>query len=415
MARDLPVAVVGAGPAGIAVAAALDSAGIEWEIFDPQTEPGGIWSLNAPRSPCHADVRLVTSRTRMGYERVPMEGSRDFPGRAEVSNYLRDFSGGFSRSRLRLGRRVKSCAPARRGGWRVVLEDGEPIEARAVVCCTGLFWHPFVPMAKRQSCHGPWVHSKDFRGRELREGERVLIIGGGNSAADVALCAMRRGAEVWIEFRTLPWLLPRYVRGEPWDRVARPLGGGLGDGLELQRSLAHDAADSMVRLRRLAGGPGPEALPYASATIVGMDLLEALERREGAHLAGGADPHFDLTVFATGYLGPDLLLEPRFGRVQLDPTATVAVSHPGLYFAGRLITEAGGFGTFSHAAAAIARLIGRDAENGHRPGVPASWRPDLLQGMVPAPGARQRLVYSRALVCALAALGAGCGLGAAPP
>jgi Flavin-binding monooxygenase-like len=400
--------VIGGGAAGLAVGATLRRRGIEPLIVERSASVGGLWDAGSPGAASRSDVRLVSSAGRLGFDGGPVDSSHPYPLQGEVLAYLRRYAEEHLDSEyLRLGDEAVDFSPGRAGGWRIRLRSGEVLRAEAVVICTGLYRAPFVPAQRMKTKTGSWVHSRDFTPRLVRRGDRVRVVGAGNSSADVALSAHRAGAEVWLQWQSVPWLLPSFIGDRPadtvdfdFDRVPRALRGHAA-----QLRLTERAEGTRERLATALGGAVPDGLPYEAATITGDRLADLLlASPDGVHVSPhqGPAPPCDLTVYCTGYAKPGGRTGLARRGIDRDPLGIAATSLPGLYFVGNVKTEGGGFGVFSRTAEVVAALIShRRRHRSHQRLLAAldSWRPDFLWGLRRAPGSD--LVYSEALFHAL--------------
>jgi hypothetical protein len=419
--------VIGAGPAGIAVAAALSSRQLDVVVVDQHTDVGGLWDPGNPGSACRGDVSLVTPASLMGYDGIPLDAKRAFPSQKEVLDYLRDVAAtNVPPEAYRLGVSVQTCRrDSATGLWNVELSSGAILTAHSVVACTGSFWNPNIPSDWGLQCRGSWIHSRDFCPGDIRQGERLRVVGAGNSAADVARSAHRAGAEIWLDWRSTPWFLPRFVEGVPaetvplkLDGVARPLRG-----IESQRQLALRATSTLCRFEAISGGRRPSGLPYEGPTIIGDELLSLLEKEERVWLWSDHQrkPSFDLTVLATGYSASDSCLSEVLLTSQRDIASLTFKEQPGLYWTGNIVAERGGFWLFSLMANAISESIENDLRsNGTR--VAAERRQshetpctDVLWGMRVSRQGGPQMVFSDAYIEAVTSTRTASRVSAAKP
>jgi hypothetical protein len=252
------------------------------------------------------------------------------------------------------------------------------------------------------------LHSRDFRPSGVSAGDRVHVVGAGNSAADVAMSALRAGAEVWLEWPRVPWLVPRFVGTVPTDAVSLDLDRVLVSvrGLTSQRRLAALSAGSAARIAAVEHGAMPRGLPYQGPTITGDCIASLLHERERVFLCPvhGRRPMFDLTVLCTGYLRPNGPTGLGRDGIERDATGTVSTSHPGLYFVGDVNTESGGFDLYSRMAGVVAAFISARQADVERHATYlhalAGWSPDLCWGLR-RPSSTSTLMYAQALGQAL--------------
>src|SRR5690348_777028 len=92
-ADELPVCIVGAGPAGMAMARVLRETGVVFEVFERHSDFGGIWDIDFPGSPIYQSAHLISSKKFSGFPGYPMpENYPDYPNHAQIVAYLRGFA-----------------------------------------------------------------------------------------------------------------------------------------------------------------------------------------------------------------------------------------------------------------------------------------------------------------------------------
>lgn len=205
------VVVVGAGFGGIGMAAALQEAGIEdFVVIDKADELGGIWRDNTyPGLACDVPSNLYSFSFR------PASWSRRFPPREEILAYLHALVAERGLGpRLRFGSGVAAAVfDERRAVWKLELDNGDTLEAAAVVSAVGQLGRPAVPdIAGRADFAGPswhsgrWDHSLDLTGK------RLAVVGTGASAIQFVPEVAKAAAHVDIYQRSAPYVLPKADR-----------------------------------------------------------------------------------------------------------------------------------------------------------------------------------------------------------
>jgi putative flavoprotein involved in K+ transport len=204
--------VVGAGPAGLAVARELDHQhGVKALVLDRAAAPAIAWRTR------YDDFRLNTTGflSHLPGQRIPLSAGR-WPTKEDMVRYF-DRYVVRQNIPLMLGCEVHSVD--RRGeGWRLDTSSGE-IRSRVVVLATGNYGAPAAPGWPGVECFtGDIVHSGEFINAWPYRGRDVLVVGAGNSAADIAVQLANDGARrIWLAVRTPPHLVRRAIAGFPSD------------------------------------------------------------------------------------------------------------------------------------------------------------------------------------------------------
>lgn len=319
------VLVIGAGPAGIASAYALQQAGISYVVYDRATTIASTWNALYP------SLRLNTTRffSHMPGMRFPWRDGI-FPTGRQYHNYLLRYVAQH-RFNIRLGISVQRVV---RDGdqWRV--ESSVGVEYfRAVVCATGIYGRPIMPTIEgMHTFSGRFLHAHDFKHPNQVTGEHVLVVGNGPSGIDIAIASSRTAHRVDIGIRTGVTMRRRYPLGLPmhlWMMIGARLP------LAWCKKL-------LTRLGRLNFGDttrdGLPPPPKGSTVITayhGRELLDAVRARqvhpvaapvrfEGAMvtLADGTCITPDTVIMATSYapvLHEYLEVPMQFSTVFFEP------------------------------------------------------------------------------------------------
>ena len=179
MRTDVDIAVIGGGQAGLACGYYLRRAGLDHVILDGQDQPGGAWHAAWPT------LRLFSSSAHSSLPGWPMPPHPDtFPPVAHVLEYLRAYE---ERYALPIERPVRvSDVGAPEGGPLEVQTDRGTVRARYVINATGTWAAPFVPQVEGAATFGGrQLHSAHYRGPEEFAGQRVAVVGGGNSGVQI--------------------------------------------------------------------------------------------------------------------------------------------------------------------------------------------------------------------------------------
>ena len=216
--------IIGAGYVGNGVARAFKQAGIAYDQLEATDHIGGNWAHGV-----YDSTHLISSRASTAYAGFPMPAHYpDFPSRAQMLAYLESFVDHYGlREHIEFNTEVVGCRPLDAHGltgWRVELAGGEVREYAGVVVVNGHDWK-----MRRPTYPGTFVgqqlHSKQYQGPADLDGDRVLVVGAGNSACDVAVeTALTRGG-CDISMRSGAWFSPKLFAGVPvaeWDRLWLP-------------------------------------------------------------------------------------------------------------------------------------------------------------------------------------------------
>ncbi|MBF4995255.1 NAD(P)-binding domain-containing protein [Arthrobacter gandavensis] len=324
--HPLPVAVIGAGPSGLAAMRAVARRGLDVVGFEAHNDVGGLWNIENPASTVYESAHLISSRTTTEFAEFPMpEGTPDYPGHRHLLRYFRSYAEHFGLAcRFRFSTRVTAAVQTDDGGWQLSWQGpdgGGSGRFSAVVVASGTLHTPYLPTFPGEFA-GEIRHSAGYRQAGDLAGKRVLIVGAGNSGCDIAVDAVHHAAAVDISVRRGYYFVPKYVFGRPTDTLnqGKPLPRPLKQFLD-KRLLRMFTGDP-VRF----GFPKPHYRIYESHPVVNSLILHHLghgdlsvkpdiERLDGStvHFRDGSSGEYDLLLSATGYvlsypfLSPDLL------------------------------------------------------------------------------------------------------------
>lgn len=306
-------AVIGAGPMGLATARNLDRQGIAFTGFELNNDVGGLWDIQNPHSTVYDSAHLISSKRMTEFTEFPMGDSvADYPHHAQLCQYFRDYAARFDLYRhYRFNTRVLDCQPTDEG-WEVTWgKDGETHTEsfEGVLIANGTLHCPNRPPLPGEFA-GRVMHSSEYRSPSVFTGKRVLIVGCGNSGADIAVDAVHHAASVDLSVRRGYYFLPKYLRGKPIDTI--------GGKLKLPRPLKQKLDAALIR--QVVGKPSDYGLPdpdykmYESHPVMNSLILHHLghgdiqPRRDITRVEGhqvtfsdGSTGEYDLILQATGY------------------------------------------------------------------------------------------------------------------
>ncbi|MEU3846541.1 FAD-dependent oxidoreductase [Micrococcus terreus] len=236
------VAVIGAGSSGIASLKALTEAGLTATAFDVSDRIGGNWAIHNPNgmSAAYETLFMNTSRERMQYADFPINPAYpDFPRHDQIAQYFNDYADHFGlRPHIRFRTRVDHVSPQPGGGFQLTTTalphpvsgtEGAPQGGGeggatstetfdAVVIANGHHWLPRWPDPMPEgadSFTGEIMHAHAYRSPQQLAERRVVVVGLGNSATDIAVDASYLAASTTLSVRRGAHVLPKYLFGCP--------------------------------------------------------------------------------------------------------------------------------------------------------------------------------------------------------
>jgi len=310
--------IIGAGCSGFTTAKRLKDVDIDFDCFEMSDDVGGNWYYQNPngRSACYQSLHIDTSKWRLAFEDYPVPAEwPDFPSHAQLLQYFRDYVDHFGlRERITFNTEVKHAERRPGGGWDVTLSTGETKPYDVLFVCNGHHWDPKIPDYPG-TFDGPHFHAHDYRTPydpvDLR-GKRVVVVGMGNSAMDIASELLQRhlAARLWVAARRGVWVLPKMAGGRPLDKSSMPAWMPR----KLAKALARRAVRKMVGRMEDYGLPTPDHEPLDAHPSVSGEFLtrascgdvafkpniKALEGDRVRFEDDSVEP-VDAIVYATGY------------------------------------------------------------------------------------------------------------------
>ncbi|WP_229695244.1 ArsO family NAD(P)H-dependent flavin-containing monooxygenase [Streptomyces lacrimifluminis] len=342
--RSAQVVVIGGGQAGLAAGYHLRRLGLDFVILDAQAEPGGAWQ--------HAwdSLHLFSpaAYSSLPGRPMPVQTGETYPEAGHVVGYLTEYE---RRYELPVHRPVRVLGVHRDGALLHVETDSGGWRAQAVISATGTWWRPFLPAVPgRAEFVGRQLHTVEYRSPRDFAGQRVIVVGGGNSGAQIAADLAYDTELTWVTQRP-PRFLADDIDGRALFDVATARRRALDEGrtdTEGVMSLGDIVAVPPVREARDAG------LLKVSPMFVRLD-------RDGIVWADGTRAPADAVIWCTGFrpalshLAPLGLRGPR-GHI---PTAgTRALGEPRLHLLG--------YGDWTGPASATLIGVGRPARDAAR-------------------------------------------------
>ena len=226
--RPGTTAIIGAGIAGLTAGKMLADYGVPYLCFEASDRIGGNWAFGNPNghSSGYRSLHIDTSKYQLSFRDFPMPGQYpDFPHHSLIKRYLDDYARSFGLlGRIRFETPVVRAQPRLGGGWTLQLGTGERYDTEFLIVANGHHWDPRYPQFPGHF-DGQVIHSHAYidpaEPLELR-GKRILVVGLGNSAADITVELSSRALcnTVYLSTRSGSWIVPKYMAGRPLDRYA---------------------------------------------------------------------------------------------------------------------------------------------------------------------------------------------------
>ncbi len=405
--RSAHMAVIGAGPVGLAVAKALLQHSIPYEQLEADDDLGGNWYHGV-----YQTAHIISSRKTTEYADFPMPVEfPDFPSAQQMLEYLNSYAEVFKlRRHIQFRTKVLMCLPKNDqverlpkknpagslpksdpvatapgsdrtldighwtldnigdGGWEVELSNGEKRIYKGVIVCNGHHWDKRFPNYAGKFT-GEYIHSKDYKNPQQLIGKRVLVIGGGNSACDLASEAARVGRSCDLSLRRGYWFLPKVLFGVPLPEL---VSGWVP--VWAQRLFLKVVLRVAVGRYEDYGLPTPDHRIFEAHPTLNSEILHYvkhgrirprpdIDRFEGRRVvfADGSSEEFDMVVCGTGFhlsfpfLPPGLV--PVKGSNALLYAGCTLPDYKNLYIVGTPQVRYGFGPLITPAAALLCRLI----------------------------------------------------------
>lgn len=320
--------IIGAGPCGLTALKALTERGISGDCFEKTDRLGGLWALDTAlgKTSAYRSLHINTSREQTQFSDFPMPAHfPDYPDRAQMCAYFEAYARHFGLTRsIVMNTEVRRVRPLGEGGYRVELSTGEARRYDGVIVANGHHSEPYRPALPGEFA-GDILHARDYRDPEnpIRlVGRRVVVIGAGNSAMDIATELAYSGCEVVLSVRRGAHLLPKWVLGKPVDQTSL-----LPQWLprRARRTINRFLLDLIQGDLRAYGWPEPDhrlgdAHPTLSSEIPSLIRngrvvpKPAITGTAGSRLefADGSHVSVDAIVMCTGYNVSFPFFEPEF-------------------------------------------------------------------------------------------------------
>jgi hypothetical protein len=334
--------IIGAGFVGLGIAQALKEANLEYEQVDASDDIGGNWHHGV-----YETAHIISSKKVTQFTHFPMpKDYPNFPSAKQIKAYLDSFTDYFQlRQNIQLNTKVTQVLPIENNLWQVTFDDHKKVIYQGIIICNGHHWCKKFPQFQGQF-NGEIIHSKDYQHPQQLSGKRVLVIGGGNSACDIAAEAGRVAQKSVLSLRESVWFLPKSFAGLPltdliqgWmpEWLQRFIGYGI---IRVTFGNHENYGMSSPTYRLFDKHPTlNNEVPYyiQHGRIIPKPAVEKLDG-DWVEFKDGTRDKFDLIVCATGYHLSFPFLPPQLQRINGAIVNCYAGSflddYQGIYFIG---------------------------------------------------------------------------------
>ncbi|MEM0994713.1 MAG: NAD(P)/FAD-dependent oxidoreductase [Bacteroidota bacterium] len=341
--------IIGAGPAGLAVAGRLRKLDIPFEIIEQTEKIAWSWHNHYDRLCLHT-VKQLSHLPHLPFpDHYPL-----YVPREDLAKYYEDYAEYFD-IRPHFGEKAVAVERVEGEFWKVTTQNDKVFIVKHVVVATGVNRVPFSPTWKGMDAfEGDVVHSRNYRNPKPFLGKKVLLIGMGNTGAELALDLAEHQVDVTISVRSPITIVPRDINGRPVQLTAKTLAKipfGIGDwlGTQIRRFVVGDLTKYGLPLSRVH--PAQQLRETGKTPVIDLGTVEQIKAgniqilgdidhfyEDGVILKNGEQHEFGAIILATGYRAQVEDFIPNtnnlLDRFNVPKNAVMQGEHEGLYFVG---------------------------------------------------------------------------------
>lgn len=305
--------IIGGGPIGLGIAKSFKDADLAFDIIEKERDFGGLWGMDYACGKVYPTVHLDTPKSKTEYAHYPMPAHYPaYPKHDLYLKYLGDFAAHFDLyAHASFGNAVTHLEIGE-DFCKLHLQNGEERFYRAAVIATGFFNQPLFPHYAGQFS-GLILHASQYKHPDLIANQRVLIVGAGDSAYEIAVDSAHYAASTLLSMRRTYHLMPKYLYGKPTEEWIAELAN--------QFKNKEEFWQYAEELFRQAGFRGedygllkPDHPIYAALPVVNSFLLYhvghgdirvkpdiQLLKKDSVLFTDGREEKIDVIIYATGY------------------------------------------------------------------------------------------------------------------
>ncbi len=307
-----PNLIIGAGPAGLAVAGRLQKMGVPFEIIEQTNKIAWSWHNHYDRLHLHT-VKQLSALPHLPFpESYPV-----YVPRLKLVTYYEQYAQHFN-IQPHFHTSLQSARRKTNGHWSLKADTNTVFEAENVVFATGINRVPNFPTWKGQEDYkGKVIHSRYYKSPQPFAGQKILVVGMGNTGAEVALDLVENDAEAFISVRGPVNFVPRDVNGRPVQLTAKTLAKlpfGMGDwlGMQIRKRIIGDLSKYGVPMSAM--NPTEQLLKTGKTPVIDIGTVAHIKSGKikilpeiahftsnGVSFKNGASHDFDSVIACTGY------------------------------------------------------------------------------------------------------------------
>lgn len=363
------VLIVGTGISGLATAACLQRQGIEYVIIEKHARVASAWHNHYHRLHLHTNKRV----SQLPYKKFGKNIPR-YPGRQQVIDYLNDYQQTFN---IQPVFNTIATSIKKEGDYWITQTTNGIFQSKFLVMATGPFGKPKpVVLQGMETFPGKIVHSAAYKtGRDYAD-QKVLVIGFGNSACEIAIDLFEQGAAPFMSVRSAVNIVPRDVLGVPVLELSLLLNflpPRIADLLSAPLINAIIGDITRLGLKRKPYGPLEQVRREGKSPILDIGTIQLIRKGhikiagdidfiEGnvVHFKQGEPQRFDAIIACIGYSQDEIKIievdRDRFEDLRVSANRQRYFGKDGLYFCGYYISPTGQIREIT----ADARKIGKD-------------------------------------------------------